>query len=538
MNERAILEQRELTSMPTFAAIDIGSNSCRLAIASVQQHKLKILHEDREVTRLGESVFDAGVISPDAMAATVDALKRFQKAVQAHVVDKVRVVATSATRDARNSAAFKAWVKSTTGWDVEVISGLEEGRLIHLGVVTHEAGARGKCMLIDLGGGSCEVTVSENGRIKEMVSLPLGAVRLQQEFLRNDPPAKDDIARLKKFIDRELKRGERKLGQPKVGLVIATSGTAAALASVGVEEIVAAKKPLKATRTVRTRAKAGQVVLSAETKAVRWLAERLLKMNNAQRAAVPGIGPKRSEIISGGAQVYAALLERFGLKGFRYSPLGLRDGVLAQMLADSDVRASAHETMEAERWEGIREVCRRYGVDPKRVEPEREHAVQLFDQLQRVHGLPPEYRLWLESAAMMQEVGKFLNHQGHHRHSQYIIAHSEIFGFSPSQRAIVAAIARYLGRSRPEPMDRPMRAVPVEEHIHVQRAVVLLRLAQALNQDRATDAVKLRTKVYPKRVVLELLPARGRADLEVWALKKEAAYFREIFRRELLVDVE
>jgi len=289
---------------------------------------------------------------------------------------------------------------------------------------------------------------------------------------------------------------------------------------------------------VRTRAKAGQVVLSAETKAVRWLAERLLKMNNAQRAAVPGIGPKRSEIISGGAQVYAALLERFGLKGFRYSPLGLRDGVLAQMLADSDVRASAHETMEAERWEGIREVCRRYGVDPKRVEPEREHAVQLFDQLQRVHGLPPEYRLWLESAAMMQEVGKFLNHQGHHRHSQYIIAHSEIFGFSPSQRAIVAAIARYLGRSRPEPMDRPMRAVPVEEHIHVQRAVVLLRLAQALNQDRATDAVKLRTKVYPKRVVLELLPARGRADLEVWALKKEAAYFREVFRRELLVDVE
>jgi exopolyphosphatase/guanosine-5'-triphosphate,3'-diphosphate pyrophosphatase len=523
--------------MPTFAAIDIGSNSCRLAIASVQQHKLKILHEDREVTRLGESVFDSGVISPEAMAATVDALKRFHKAVQEFVVDKVRVVATSATRDARNSAAFKAWVKSTTGWEMEVISGLEEGRLIHLGVVTHEPGARGKCMLIDLGGGSCEVTVSDNGRIREMVSLPLGAVRLQQEFLRNDPPAKDDVARLRKFIDRELRRGARKLGEPKVGLVIATSGTAAALASVGVEEIVASKKPLKATRTVRTRAKAGIQVLSAETKAVRWLADRLLKMNNAQRAAVPGIGPKRSEIICGGAQVYAALLERFGLKGFRYSPLGLRDGVLAQMLADSDTRASAHQTMEAERWEGIHQVCRRYGVDPKKVEPEREHAVQLFDQLQKVHQLPPEYRLWLESAAMMQEVGKFMNHQGHHRHSQYIIANSEIFGFSPSQRAIVAAIARYLGRSRPETMDRTMRSVPGDEHTHVQRAVVLLRLAQALNQDRATDVVKLRTKVTPKRVLLELLPPRGRADLELWALKKEASYFREVFRRELFVEV-
>ena len=132
--------------MSTFAAIDIGSNSCRLAIASVQAHKLKTLHEDREVTRLGESVFETGVISPEAMAVTVKALKRFHKAVQAHVVDQVRVVATSAMRDARNSEAFRAWVKSATGWTVEVISGLEEGRLIHLGVVTHEPGARGKCL--------------------------------------------------------------------------------------------------------------------------------------------------------------------------------------------------------------------------------------------------------------------------------------------------------------------------------------------------------------------------------------------------------
>src|ERR1700733_8715853 len=207
--------------MPTFAAVDIGSNSCRLKIATVQQHRLKTLHEDREVTRLGESVFQTGVISPEAMAATIRALKRFHKAVQLHVVDKVRVVATSAMRDARNAAAFIEWVKSSTGWNVEVISGLEEGRLIHLGVVTHEPGARGRCLLIDLGGGSCEVTLSDGGLVKEMVSLPLGAVRLQQEFLEHDPPLKDDIARLKQYIDRELSRGEKKLGRVAVPLVIA-----------------------------------------------------------------------------------------------------------------------------------------------------------------------------------------------------------------------------------------------------------------------------------------------------------------------------
>ena len=275
----------------------------------------------------------------------------------------------------------------------------------------------------------------------------------------------------------------------------------------------------------------------AKTPGVRRLADRLLKMSNAQRAVVPGIGPRRSEIICGGAQVYADLLERMDLAGFRYSRLGLRDGVLAQMLADVDVRASVHRTMEAERWQGVLEVCRRYGFDPRKAEPEREHVVQLFDQMQHVHELPNEYRLWLQAAAMMQEVGKFMNHQGHHRHTQYIIANSEIFGFSPEQRAIVAAIARYLGKSRPEAVDRPMRSVPLEEHVHVERAVVLLRLAQALNQDRATAVVKVRTKVYPKRVLLQLLPARGGAELEQWSLKKEAPYFREVFRRELLVEV-
>src|SRR3978361_766218 len=220
--------------MPTFAAIDIGSNSCRLKIATVQMHRLKTLPEDREVTRLGESVFQTGVISPEAMAATIRALKRFHRAVQLHVADKVRVVATSAMRDARNAAAFTAWVKSATGWNVEGISGVAEGRLIQLGVVTHELGAKGRCLLIDLGGGSCEVTLSDGGTIKEMVSLPLGAVRLQQEVLQHAPPSKEDIGRLKQYIDRELQRGEKKLGRPHVPLVIATSGTAAALAEASV----------------------------------------------------------------------------------------------------------------------------------------------------------------------------------------------------------------------------------------------------------------------------------------------------------------
>ena len=138
---------------------------------------------------------------------------------------------------------------------------------------------------------------------------------------------------------------------------------------------------------------------------------------------------------------------------------------------------------------------------------------------------------------MMVEVGKFMSHQGHHRHTQYIIANSEIFGFSPEQRLIVADIARYQGKSRPDPLDRYMRPLSAEEQLRVTRAVVLLRLAVALNQDRASAVVGLRTRVTPKRVVIEILPGRGGAELEAWAVRKEAAYFLEVFRRTLLVEV-
>src|ERR1700756_4820697 len=129
--------------MQTLAAIDIGSNSCRLKVARVVLHNLRVVHEDREVTRLGASVFESGLVSPEAMAATLRALKRFQCAVQAHSVDRIRVVATAAMRDARNGAAFQAWVKAETGWEMEIISGLEEGRLIHHGVVSTEPGGAG-----------------------------------------------------------------------------------------------------------------------------------------------------------------------------------------------------------------------------------------------------------------------------------------------------------------------------------------------------------------------------------------------------------
>ncbi len=516
--------------MPTFAAIDIGSNSCRLKIAKVVAHQLRTLHEDREVTRLGGSVFSSGLVSPEAMAATLRALKRFQRAVQQHGADQIRVVATSAVRDARNAAAFQAWVKAETGWSMETISGLEEGRLIHHGLMS-EPGAGGKVLLIDLGGGSCEITLSEHKRIKETISLPLGAVRLTEEFLSTDPASPEDLAQLRLLIGRELRRAHRRIQPGRVPLAIATSGTAAALAEACA--VVSAKSGKAGRKSARNAHTAG----FAPTALVRKLASKVSRMSLPEREAVPGIGPRRAEIIVAGAQVFAELLENFDLSGFRYSPLGLRDGILAQMLAAQDERAAVHRQFEIERWESVVSTAQRYGVNLRQAEPVRAHAVQLFRDLKMLHRLPPEYEIYLAAAAVLRDTGKFINHQGHHRHTQYIVSMSEMFGYTQVQRTIVSAIARYLGKSRPQPNDRAMRNIPAEEHRNVERAVMLLRLAVALNQDRASDVLEVNAKVYPKRVYLEVEPGRTGAELELWSLRKEADYFRVVFERELFATL-
>jgi exopolyphosphatase/guanosine-5'-triphosphate,3'-diphosphate pyrophosphatase len=401
-------------------------------------------------------------------------------------------------------------------------------------------------LLIDLGGGSCEITLSEHKRIKETISVPLGAVRLTEEFLSADPAPAEGLARMRQWIGRELRRAHRKIQPEGVKLAIATSGTAAALAeacSLQDRKRVGKSKNQRVSKLVR---RGGQVSELASGPAggdelagivpagdVRKLAAKLAKMSLPEREAVPGIGPRRAEIIVAGTQVYAELLESFGLMGFRYSALGLRDGILAQMLAEQDARATAHKEFEHERWESVLATARRYGVDLKRAEPVRAHAVQLFRELKALHQLPPGYESWLATAAILQDTGKFINHQGHHRHTQYIVSSSEIYGYTQLQRTTVSAIARYLGKSRPQPGDRALRNIPAEEHQHVHRAVVLLRLAVALNQDRASDVLRVAAKVYPKRVYLELEPGRTGAELELWSVRKEASYFREVFGREL-----
>jgi exopolyphosphatase/guanosine-5'-triphosphate,3'-diphosphate pyrophosphatase len=509
--------------MPTFAAVDIGSNSVRIKIARLVRHRLVKVHEDREVTRLGKSVFKNGMLTPSAMARTVEVLQRFHKAVQKNGAELVRVVATSALRDARNGNAFIEWVRAATGWKVEIISGLEEGRLIHLGLRSNMRLGRSPVLLADLGGGSCELTLSAAGHILYSISLPLGAVRLTEEFLKHDPPTSKELRRMRSFIEKELGRTTRRVLSHKPRLMIATSGTAAALAAVcsGVHR-----------RTVRDTA---QDV--PRNKAVK-IAAKLAKLKIAQRTALSGIGPRRAEIIVAGAVTFAELLEKCHLRGFRYSPLGLRDGLLAQMAAEYDERTRSRRQIESDRWDALLATGKRYHVDLPYSQHVRKLALELFRGLRGVHNLPPEYMEWLSAAAMLHELGIYVNRFGWHRHAYYLIAHSEIFGYTAYERGLIAAIARYVGNSRPAASQKPMKDLRPPDRVQAARAIVLLRLARALNQGRRGVVTGVTARFKNAKVRLGLRArSRAGAELELWSLEKERNYFREVFRKELEAEL-
>jgi exopolyphosphatase / guanosine-5'-triphosphate,3'-diphosphate pyrophosphatase len=299
---------------------------------------------------------------------------------------------------------------------------------------------------------------------------------------------------------------------------IATSGTAESLAAV-------------CHGLYKTRGSRAAVVSHVQMKQI---AKKLSRMPLPKRVQLSGIGPRRAEIIVAGAAVYGELMDRCRLSSFRYSPLGLRDGLLAQMAADSNHGTRTGRRVESERRDSIRSAVEHYHIDMDHALQVRNMAEVLFAKLRSVHRLPPDYLEWLSAAAMLYEVGDYVNRNGRHRHTYYIILHSEILGYTPEQRRIIAAIARFLGKSRPTAGTGPMELLAPIDQQSVTKASVLLRLARALNLGRSGAVRKVDVIAGHERVKITLHPKiRFSVDLELWAVEKEQLYFREVFGREL-----
>ncbi|MBY0373897.1 MAG: Ppx/GppA family phosphatase, partial [Bryobacteraceae bacterium] len=263
------------------------------------------LAEDRQVVRLGATVFKSGAVEAAAMDEVCGVLRRFQETWRKHDVLGVRAVATSATRDASNQAEFVTRASDAVGAPIETISGQEEARLIHLGVQTVWPQPRQQVLMVDVGGGSAELIASEGGVYREGYSRPLGAVRLTEVFLKKDPPSEKQVKELEEYIEEKLTLPLRRLGGRRYDRVIATSASAAAV-------VCAANRIARTNREAADRKKAtvGQV---------RKLYRELIERGIAERRRIPGIGPRRAEIIVPGAAVFWKVLERFGQEAMYYS---------------------------------------------------------------------------------------------------------------------------------------------------------------------------------------------------------------------------
>ncbi|MGH9660027.1 MAG: Ppx/GppA phosphatase family protein [Bryobacteraceae bacterium] len=505
--------------MPKYAAVDIGSNSLRMEVAEIgADQPMKVLAADREVTRLGESVFRDGRVSGEAMDLTCSVLARMAKIYQKLDVAGVRAVATSAIRDARNQEEFIRRASQSIGTHVETISGAEESRLIHLGVVTRWPRQKYRTLIVDIGGGSAELILSDNGTLVEAFSKPLGAVRLKEVFLKNDPPTPSELRQMEEYIRAKIYSALKRIPPARVQRVIGTSATANAV-------VCAAHRVARDEREDIDRRR-------ASTPQVRALYEAIKVRDVVARTRIPGFGPRRAEIIVPGMAVLIRVLEEFGQPGFYYCSAGVRDGIVADLFARGVGRELTMLSRDQRRV--VETLARHYGVDRARARRIAQTAHSLFAGLEQLHGLPKICGKLLQAAAMLIDAGHYVSDSRHHRHSQYLVAHSALPGFTDREREVIANLCRYHRKSMPSAEHPEFQGLEPDQRQAVLRLAPLLRLADALERGRkpALKGVECRLR---KGEIEVRLKAKGDVDLEQWAAAQTRDAFRQVYQQKLTV---
>ncbi|HLM99466.1 MAG TPA: Ppx/GppA phosphatase family protein [Bryobacteraceae bacterium] len=506
--------------MPRYAAIDIGSNSLRMEAAEVNPGApIKILASDRQVTRLGESVFRTGRVSQDAMALVCRVLAGLAQQYRKLDVIGVRAVATSAIRDAGNQGEFLTRASEAIAAPVEIISGQEESRLIHLGVQSRWPHPNQDVLIIDVGGGSAEIILSESGRMREAVSKPLGAVRLTEVFLKSDPPTSVELHRMDEYIEEKLVTAFRRIGSKRCQRVIATSGTASAVVSA-----IHGISGSKVDQADRLRASAAQI---------RQLYRDLCSRNLEGRRKITGIGPRRAEIIIPGAAVLLRFLQNLKMPSLYYSAAGLRDGIIADLV----VRGVGHELSELDRDQRrtVEGMARRYGVSVPHARQVAHMANRLFTSLQSLHHLAPHDGKLLEAAAYLHDVGHFVSESRHHKHSYYLVANSDLPGFTNRERELIANLCRYHRKALPMLDHTNLLALTSEERRSLNLLIPLLRIADNLDRSHDERIDSLECSLRDGQVVLTV-ESKSDIDLEQWAVERTAQTFREIYGREIVLS--
>lgn len=527
--------------MPRFAALDLGSNALRLRIVEAQaggtggtgREQLSLLPNEaasgwrevvslRAAVRLGSEVFVTGKLAASSIGAACNALREFRQSMDDAKVDAYRATATSAVREASNGTTLVERARREAGIELEVIEGIEEARLIQLAVVRRLGLADKRALLVDVGGGSTELTFLDKGRSAWAISLPIGTVRLLEMYLRNTSHKAVDRGRQKLLfegVDRALAEAVPTLKKMQsFELVVGTGGSVDTLS-----ELCA----MKGGHAGYPRA--------VDVGLMKTLLGKLFSLTPEQRRETFSLRPDRADTIVTAGSIFLRVAEHFKATAIVAPGVGLKEGILEE-LVDKYFDRWDKESEARTVIEGCIRLGKRYGFDQAHGELVAALASSLFDDMQKYHGFGERERLLLRAAALLHDVGDYVRYDGHHKHSYYLIQHSDIMGLTPDERAIVANVARYHRKSPPDPSHPNFRDLDKEARSKVRSLAAILRIADALDREHLGKVKSARADIDGKGRKLHLwVTGEEDRELEEWTVRAKSELLRDVFDLDLVL---
>jgi exopolyphosphatase/guanosine-5'-triphosphate,3'-diphosphate pyrophosphatase len=501
------------------AAIDIGTNSIRsIVIEPLAAGKYRILDDEKVLVRLGEGLNQTGNIAPAAWERAMEALTRQKKIIDGYKVSSIEAVATSAVRKAANGADFIGDIKSRIGLEVMVISGEEEAELAALSAF-HNFDLEGvRHLILDIGGGSLELITALGTHVEEMLSLELGAVFLTENFLKQDPVNPAEHQKLRKYIRKTLKSsyaGDRAGMQCLVG----SGGTVTSIAAM-----------VTASRRERYDSIHGYELLRSE---VVHLLAMLLRKSDKERRSIPGLNPDRSDIIIAGVTVVDELMEFFQVNVLRVNERGIREGLILRGLRRQSLlpKEKPHRSWR----DSALEFAHSCHFDEEHSLHVAKLALEIFRALAGRFRLTDKEARLLEAAALLHDVGYFINYSSHHKHSYHLIRHADLFSFTPRERELIANIARYHRKSLPKKKHDQFVRLAAGDRILVSRLGGILRLCDGLDRRRNSVVQALECTLSQSTLRLKMI---GQDDMsvELFGAKAKGDLFQEAFDLKLVIE--
>ena len=516
------------------AAIDIGTNSTHLLVASVDTTlgTFSIEQAEKSTTRLGERDPDSGELTSEAMQRGYETLRRFRDLAMSHDVEQIVTAATSAVREAPNGREFLQSIQDGLGIDVDLVSGPEEARLIYLGVLSGMSFGDRPHLVLDIGGGSTELILADGRDARALTSTRVGAVRLQRDFVKDDPIPPHRRSFLQAFIQGSLEpavdKVHRRIKPGEIPVLVATSGTAMAIGALAASEDE--RPPLKLHGYRVSRQRLDRVV------------EKLVTMTPEQRRDLSPINDRRAEIIVPGALILQTTMQMLSVEEFVLSERALREGLIVDWMLRHGLLEDRFSFQSSIRQRTVIHQVQRFAVNQRRAERVATHALSLYDATEGLmHQDDGQGRELLWAAAMLHACGQHINLSAYHKHSWYLIRHGELLGYSEAEHLMVAAIARYHRRSLPKKRHESWQALVTRDNRRcVSEMALLLRLAAALDRRPEPVVASLRVNTAADVLDLVLVPERlnQNLSLEQWSLESCADVIREASGVKLRVSVQ